>query len=57
MKKKLHWRLWLLRWHRRVGVMLSFFLLWILMSGVLLNHGDDFHWDKKAISSDFWLTW
>ena len=57
MKKKLHWRLWLLRWHRRIGVVLSVFLLWMLMSGVLLNHGDDFDWDKKAISSDFWLTW
>ena len=42
MKKKLHWRLWLLRWHRRIGVVLSVFLLWMLMSGVLLNHGDDF---------------
>ena len=57
MKKKLHWRLGLLRWHRRIGVVLSVFLLWMLISGVLLNHGDDFHWDKKAINSDFWLQW
>jgi hypothetical protein len=57
MKKKFHWRLWLLRWHRRIGVLLSVFLLWMLVSGVLLNHADDFQWDKKAISSQFWLYW
>ncbi len=57
MKKKLHWRLWLLRWHRRIGVLLSIFLLWMVVSGVLLNHGDDFHLDQKAINSEFWLNW
>jgi hypothetical protein len=57
MSKKFHWRLWLLRWHRRIGVVLSAFLLWMLVSGVLLNHTDDFQWDKKVLNSEFWLDW
>ncbi len=57
MKKKLHWRLWLLRWHRRMGVLLSAFLLWMVISGVLLNHGDDFQLDQQAVDSTFWLNW
>lgn len=56
MKKKLHWRLWLLRWHRRIGVLLSVFLLWMVISGVLLNHSDDFHLDQQVISSKILLN-
>jgi hypothetical protein len=27
------------------------------VSGVLLNHSDDLHWNQQAISSHFWLQW
>jgi hypothetical protein len=29
----------------------------MLVSGVLLNHTDDFQWDKKVLNSEFWLDW
>lgn len=55
--KKTHWRLKVLKWHRRIGVVLGVFLLWMLTSGVLINHGHDLALDKQTISSDFWLKW
>ncbi len=55
--KKFHFRLWLLRWHRRFGIVLSIFLLWMITTGVLLNHEQLFALDKKTLDSDFWLSW
>lgn len=55
--KKFHFRLWLLRWHRRFGLVLSIFIIWMIGTGVLLNHGQWFAWDKKIVSSNFWLDW
>jgi hypothetical protein len=47
MSKKFHWRFIVLRWHRRIGLVLSVFLLWMLASGVLLNHSDDLSLSKR----------
>lgn len=57
MKKKLHWRLLILRWHRRIGLLLSLFLGWMLFTGVLLNHSDDMSLAKRDISNQTILSW
>ena len=57
MKHKTLGRLRVLKWHRRMGVILSFFLLWMLGSGILINHAHDLALDKRSVQSDFWLTW
>lgn len=31
-------RLLLLRWHRRLGLFAAVFLIWLAVSGILLNH-------------------
>lgn len=56
-KKRSHWRLKLLRWHRRVGVVLGIFLVWMTLSGILLNHDHDLGLDQKTLASSFWLHW
>lgn len=57
MKKKKHWRLIVLRWHRRVGLVLSVFLVWMLFTGVALNHSDDWSLAKSFIKNDNVLKW
>ncbi|PTQ88307.1 PepSY-associated TM helix domain-containing protein [Agitococcus lubricus] len=57
MAKKLHWRFWLLRWHRRIGIVLGFFLLWMLATGALINHSDDLGLAKKNLQSSLWHEW
>ncbi len=57
MKKKTHWRLKVLKWHRRIGVVMGIFLLWMLVTGVIINHANDLQLDKKAVNSSFWLKW
>lgn len=42
-------RLFMLRWHRRIGVGLLLFVLLMVISGVAINHGDDWQLDKKYI--------
>jgi hypothetical protein len=57
MNKKFHWRFMVLRWHRRIGLVLSVFLLWMLASGVLLNHSDDLSLSKRFINNTKLLQW
>lgn len=57
MSKKIHWRLIILRWHRRIGLVLSVFLLWMLASGVFLNHSDDLSFNKRFMSNVKLLQW
>jgi hypothetical protein len=57
MNKKFHWRFMVLRWHRRIGLVLSIFLLWMLASGVLLNHSDDLLLSKRFMNNTTLLKW
>lgn len=57
MTKKVHWRLIVLRWHRRIGLVLSVFLFWMLLSGVLLNHTDDLSLHKHFLTNTKLLQW
>lgn len=51
-----HWRFFLLRWHRRAGVVLGFFLVWMSLSGVALNHAEDVGLDQRYLEGGFWLS-
>jgi len=41
-------RLFLLRWHRRVGVAVSLLLIWLALSGIALNHSFDWGLDQTT---------
>lgn len=44
-------RLFLLRWHRRFGVVLSLLLIWLALTGIALNHSVDWGLDHSAAPS------
>lgn len=41
-------RLFLLRWHRRFGVVLALLLIWLALTGIALNHSVDWGLDQRA---------
>jgi len=41
-------RLFLLRWHRRLGVAVSLLLIWLALSGIALNHSFDWGLDQTT---------
>lgn len=41
-------RLFLLRWHRRLGVLLALLLIWLALTGIALNHSVDWGLDHSA---------
>lgn len=43
-----------LRWHRRIGVVAAFFVLVLVVTGILLNHAHDLGLDKAPLQND-WL--
>jgi hypothetical protein len=50
-------RLFLLRWHRRIGVMLSLFVILIAATGIVINHANRFDLDTMPITSPWILSW
>ena len=48
-----HFGLLLHRWHRRIGVCVSVFLVWMALSGWLLNHSGSFDLAHRRLTSDF----
>lgn len=44
-------RLYLLRWHRRLGAAIGLFVVWLALSGIALNHTDDWHLADIPIKS------
>lgn len=45
------------RWHRRIGAMASIFLIWMAVSGWLLNHGSALGLDHHQWHSPLLLDW
>ena len=45
------------RWHRRIGVSAAVFLLWILCSGLLLNHSEQLQLDKIQLHNSGLARW
>ena len=50
-------RLFLLRWHRRVGVFLFLFVVWMSISGIFLNHSDDLSLDEQTVGFESLVSW
>ena len=44
-------------WHRYMGVSAAIFVLIVAVTGLLLNHTEDFQFDSEHISSDWVLDW
>lgn len=51
---KFHWRFFLLRWHRRLGVTSALFVLLLVITGFLLNHSHQFGLDRTPLENH-WL--
>jgi hypothetical protein len=52
--RKSHWRFFALRWHRRIGVVAALFVLNLVVTGILLNHGHELGLDSRPLTSSFW---
>lgn len=47
----------LLRWHRRVGLWISAFVLILAVTGLLLNHTEELSLDRHYVQSEWLLDW
>jgi len=45
------------KWHRRIGLAISLFLLNLAITGILLNHYESMDLHKKYLTSSFILDW
>lgn len=55
MSKK-YWRTLLWRWHRRLGLVLFVMLIWVSVSGILLNHTDAFDLADQPVHQSWLLN-
>ena len=44
-------------WHRYMGVSAALFMLIIAVTGILLNHTEDFQYDSQHVKADWVLDW
>lgn len=45
----------LLRLHHRAGVVVVVFVLFLVVTGILINHANTLGWDKQRLANAFWL--
>ena len=50
------WRAILWRWHRRLGITLLIFIIWLSASGILLNHTDDIGLAEQPVHQQLLLS-
>lgn len=50
------WRATLWRWHRRLGIILIVFIIWLSASGILLNHTSDLKLSEQPVHQLFLLN-
>jgi hypothetical protein len=50
-------RVFLLRWHRRFGVVLSICLFWLAATGIALNHSVDMNMDHTSVGWNWLRSW
>lgn len=48
-------RLAVIKMHRRAGIAVGFFAIFLTVTGVLINHSNALGWDKERLASIFWL--
>lgn len=57
MKRRLmRFRLAVLKIHRRAGIAVVLFAIFLTVTGVLINHCNALGWDKHRLASAFWLN-
>lgn len=44
-------------WHRQIGLAVSILVIILSVTGILLNHTEDFELDSSYVKSDFLLEW
>ncbi|MFB3089951.1 MAG: PepSY domain-containing protein [Gammaproteobacteria bacterium] len=45
------------KWHRKVGITAAFFVILLVISGLLLNHTDKLNLQNIFVKSDIFLNW
>lgn len=50
------WRLFTLRWHRRIGVLLAVFVVNLVATGIAINHSSDWSLDDYHVDQDWLLA-
>lgn len=50
------WRVRLWRWHRRLGIILILFIVWLSASGILLNHTSDLKLAEQPVHQQLLLS-
>ncbi|WP_372863442.1 PepSY domain-containing protein [Spongiibacter sp.] len=50
------WRLLLLRWHRRIGVVLALFVVNLVFTGIAINHSDGWSLNERHVDQDWLLS-
>jgi hypothetical protein len=48
---------WLYRWHKKIGLFFCLWLILLAVTGILLNHTEDFSLNQKSVQSDWLLDW
>ncbi|MCJ7558549.1 MAG: PepSY domain-containing protein [Gammaproteobacteria bacterium] len=51
----MHKHLW--TWHRRIGALLAFVVIILSVSGIALNHTEQFRLDQRHVQADWVLDW
>jgi hypothetical protein len=52
--RRQYFRVWLRRWHRRLGLVSAFFVLWLAVTGITLNHTHELGLDSLPLENS-WL--
>ncbi len=44
-------RLWWIKFHRRTGVIVAFFVIYLSVTGILINHSQELNWHEEPVYS------
>jgi hypothetical protein len=54
--QKAKWRLFLWRWHRRIGLITALFILLLSLTGIILNHVSEINWLHEPVKNHWVLN-
>lgn len=57
MSHKSHYTRIIRRWHGHIGVVATVLLVFVVVTGIILNHEEGFRLDKREISSPWLMRW
>ncbi|MDG1286140.1 MAG: PepSY domain-containing protein [Rickettsiales bacterium] len=56
-RRKMGWRLRVLRWHRQIGLAASLLMVLLAVTGIILNHNSALELQHQEISSEWLMNW